>query len=841
MASSTAAIDKLISITTKLKTTLIRRKKPLLIGAGILLLFYLLIPLPSPLFKPDYSTVILDQRGQILRVFLNSAEQWSLPPRKDLKIPQKLKTAVLSYEDRYFYYHPGINPAALVRALRQNLSSRRTVSGASTLTMQVARLIAPKQRTYLNKLLEILQALKIETRYSKEDILRLYLDHAPYGGNVVGYQAASLRYFRKLPEALTWGEAAALAVLPNAPGLISPDINREALKNKRDRLLRRLQAQGTIDEETFQLSVLEPLPEGSFPFEMLAPHLGQYLKDQLTVQQLAKQQSSSGGIIFTTLNANYQRAIEEIVGRQVGYLQKEGILNAAVLVAETGSGKVRAYVGSQDFFDAAARGQVDGVRAPRSPGSLLKPLLYALCMDEGILLPQTLLNDVPTFYGSFSPSNADEKYDGIVSAKDALARSLNVPAVRLLYTYGVSPFYLFLKSAGVSTLFRSADDYGLPLILGGGEVTVWDMAMLFRGLGNRGRFEPLDVLEGNGAQGAKDIAQSAGRTVQGGEQEAESGKRFLAPRSPLHASPAAPLVSPMACYLTLNMLRELKRPGAEYYWEQYQNQWPLAWKTGTSYGQRDAWAVGVNPQWTIAVWVGNFSGEGNASLGGARCAGPLLFEIFNYLPKDPNHSWFAKPEEDAATLEICLETGFLAGSDCPHHVFVEAPRYMKPLRLCPYHQRIFVSEDEKYQVCSLCWEPGHYHDRERLIYPPEVAQYLRGRGQIVGDLPPHKPDCPGQFSQGWGGRLTLQIVYPQEDARLWVPRDFGGELQKVILRAAHRENQRVIYWYLDNRYLGSTVNRHEQAVELARGWHVLEVVDESGFRDRKRFYADMRK
>lgn len=817
----------------KFKKNLRRRKKPLLIILGLLALGYLLIPLPSPLFKADYSTVIFDERGQILRVFLNSAEQWSLPPREDLQIPQKLKTAVLAYEDRYFYYHPGINPAALARALRQNLSSRRTVSGASTLTMQVARLIAPKERTYLNKLLEILQALKIETQYSKEEILRLYLNHAPYGGNIVGYQAASLRYFRKLPEALTWGEAATLAVLPNAPGLISPDINREALKNKRDRLLQRLQAQGSIDEETLQLSVLEPLPEGSFPFEMLAPHLGQYLKDRLTVQQLAKKSGgSSGGIIFTTLNADYQRAIEEIVRRQVGYLQKEGIMNGAVLVAETGSGKVRAYVGSQNFFDTAARGQVDGVRAPRSPGSLLKPLLYALSMDEGILLPQTLLNDVPTFYGAFSPSNADEKYDGIVSAKEALARSLNVPAVRLLYTYGVSPFYLFLKSAGVSTLFRSPDDYGLPLILGGAEVTVWDMAMLFRGLANGGRFEPLVVLEESGAQGAKGMAQSA---------ERRAPASLFAPRSALHAPHYPSLLSPMACYLTLNMLRELKRPGAEYYWEQYQNQWPLAWKTGTSYGQRDAWAVGVNPQWTIAVWVGNFSGEGNPSLGGARCAGPLLFEIFNYLPKDPNHSWFAKPEEDAATLEICLETGFLAGNDCPNHVFVEAPRYMKPLRLCPYHQRIFVSDDEKYQVCSLCWEPGHYHDRERLIYPPEVAQYLRGRGQILGELPPHKPDCPGQLSQGPGGRLTLQIVYPQEDARLWVPRDFGGELQKVILRAAHRENRRMIYWYLDNRYLGSTINRHEQAVELARGWHVLEVVDESGFRDRKRFYADMRK
>jgi penicillin-binding protein 1C len=770
----------------------ILHKKTILFFLAAFIFSYILIPLPSPLFFPGYSTVILDEDGKILRIFLNRDEQWCLPPDEDLNVPEKLKQAVLTYEDRYFYYHPGVNPAAMGRALFQNISEGRIVSGASTITMQVARLIKPKRRTYWNKLLEVLQALKIEINYSKDDILQLYLNHAPYGGNIIGYQAASLRYFQKMPESLTWGEAAALAVLPNSPGLISPDMNPQLLKDKRDRLLKTLLQEGIISAETCHLSLLEPLPQGSIPFPVLAPHLGQYLK---------KQSGGKGGIIPTTLKSDIQQRVEETVQRHLQYLQQQGIRNGAVLVAETQSGEVKAYAGSQDFFDFETRGQVDGVRAPRSSGSLLKPFLYALCIDEGLILPETLVKDVPTFYGSFSPANADEKYDGIVSAKDALVRSLNVPAVRLLYAHGVHPFYLFLKSTGFSTLFRPADDYGLPLILGGAETTAWDMAMLFRGLANEGKFTSLSVLAEDGAESLQNHDERLK-----GEDKAEAVQA---------------LISPMACYLTLNMLRELKRPGVEYYWEQYQNQWPLAWKTGTSYGQRE-----------------NFSGEGNANLAGSRCAGPLLFEIFNYLPKDPQFPWFIKPQDNAIPVEICRETGFLAGSDCPAAILVEIPRFAKPLRLCPYHQRIYLSEEEKYQVCSLCWEPGHYQSQQRLLYPADVIQFLRERGQAIYDIPPHHPDCPAQSAA-----LAMQILYPQDNAHLWVPRDFGGMLQKVTLRVAHRESGRKIFWYLDNTYLGSTVNRHEKAVDLipvGRGWHILEVVDEVGYRDRKRFYVDMR-
>ena len=767
-------------------------------AVAALLLFpalYASIPLPAPLFAPDYSTLVTDRNGELLRAFLNRNQQWCFPPQPDLAIPDKLQKAILHFEDRRFYDHVGVDPFSLLRGLYQNAVSGKIVSGASTITMQVARLMQPKERTYFNKGLEILQALKIERRYTKEQILRFYLDHAPYGGNIIGYQAACLKYFRKRPEQLTWGEAATLAVLPNAPGLVSPTADRKSLEEKRNRLLHRLRDAGFIDAQTCSLSTLEPTPSGARPFPMYAPHLARYLKDR---QDPGRHQ------IATTLDGNLQRHLQELVERHLHYLRHRGIRNGAALLVETASGKVRAYVGSQGFFDAAAQGQVDGVRARRSSGSLLKPFLYALSMDAGLILPQTRIEDIPTHYGAFAPNNADEKFSGLATVHESLVRSLNVPAVRLLHTYGVYPFYQFLKEAGLTTLFRPADDYGLPLIIGGAEVSLWDMAALFRGLATGGRFYPLQYLEDSSA-------------TEGG-----------------NAPP--PLISPGASYLTLEMLRDLQRPGAEYYWRQYQDHWPLAWKTGTSYGQRDAWAVGVNPEWVIAVWLGNFSGEGNPDLMGARTAGPLLFDIFNTVPKDQKKNWFARPDDQLASLLTCLDTGFPSGPHCPHQAAVSMPRHMKPLKICPYHKTTYLSGDGTQQVCSLCWEPGNFKPVRQLLYPAAVAQYLRGRGQQVHTALAHKADCPVQPESH-----PLQITYPDENAHLQIGRDFYGDWQQVVLRAAHTDRYRNLYWYLDEHFLGTTRDKHVQAAELSQGWHLLEVVDGRGHRDRTRFHVSARK
>jgi len=751
-----------------------------------LALFYLAIPLPHPLFPDDYSLMIADRRGEILQVFLNRRDHWCLAPELAPEIPEKLKRAVVMYEDRRFYRHWGVNPGALARALRQNLEQRRVVSGASTLTMQVARLMRPKRRTYLNKGLEILQALKLEVLYSKEQILKLYLDHAPYGGNIAGFQAAAFRYFGKPPKALTWAEAATLAVLPNAPGLITPVVRPAQLIAKRNSLLAELFRERAMTESEYRLAIAEPAPRGVRPLRGIAPHACRNLRRKYPNQHY----------LAATLDAGLQARTAELVKRQAEYLRPLGIHNASALVAETRTGAVRAYVGSQDYWEGSYQGRVDGVQAPRSSGSILKPFLFGMAMDEGLILPRTQLKDVPTFYKEFAPKNYDNQFHGMVTAEEALIRSLNVPAVRLLHQVGVADFYLFLQSAGVQTLFRAPEEYGLPLILGGAETTLWDVAGLYRGLGRLGVFAPLH------------LAEAERRTHE------------------------ARLIQPGSAYLALEMLRNLKRPGAEFYWEQYQNQRPVAWKTGTSYGNRDAWAVGVSPEWTVAVWVGNFTGDPNPDLSGASCAGPLLFDIVNSLPRRADApAWFPRPEHGITQATVCMDTGYVASPACPRTLAVDAPlRARKPLKPCPYHRVHHFSQDRRMTVCSLCWENTGHVMEPRLVYPPHVMQFLREHGQQVTRIPPHNPKCPAAKRE-----RILEIVYPQEGGKIWIPRGVEGSLQRIIAQVSHRDRQCRIFWYVDGYYKGETQNVHDQVLLLGTGAHVLDVVDEYGNRAARRF------
>ncbi|MCK4890035.1 MAG: hypothetical protein KAS97_08890, partial [Candidatus Aminicenantes bacterium] len=391
-------------------------------------------------------------------------------------------------------------------------------------------------------------------------------------------------------------------------------------------------------------------------------------------------------------------------------------------------------------------GQVDGARAARSSGSILKPFLYALAIDEGAVLEKTILKDIPSYFGSFSPSNASMKFSGVVTVKEALIRSLNVPAVRLLNFYGLHKFYLFLKSSGLTSLVRDPDDYGLTLILGGAETKLTDLVRLYRGLGNYGRFSPLVF--------SPDYKQR-GETRD--------------------------LITPEASYLTLNMMRELKRPGAEFYWEQYQSKTPIAWKTGTSYGQRDAWSVGVSPEWTIGVWIGNFRGEGNPEIAGYSCAAPLMFDIFNYLPKERSGEWFERDSLNFKQVELCSKTGFLAGENCEDTVVEDAPPGPGVVPLCPYHKSVYVTLDEKYSVCSLCWTEGKYKKVKKLLFPPDVSQFLREKGDIVDSIPPHTKGCSfGSDSN------PIQILYPVKNARILIPVDFKRKVQNITIRVAHK-------------------------------------------------------
>jgi penicillin-binding protein 1C len=748
----------------------------------LVFLVYVLLPFPASSISKDYSQVILAGDSSILRVYLNDQEQYCLPPQLQEKIPDKLVTSVLCYEDQYFFQHPGINPVALARAAYLNIKKGRVVSGGSTITMQLARRMEPKPRTIGNKLKEMVLALKIEVHYSKEKILQDYLACAPYGSNIRGYLAASHRYFGKQPFQLTWSEAATLAVLPNAPGIIFPTKNKDDLEYKRNALLGKLLSKGLIDEETYELSLLEQTPDQIIPFSLKAPHL--------TARIHRENQQS---IVCTSIDPKIQYETNFFLKQHATRLREMGIRNACAMVVNNHSHKVVSYVGSQDFHDLEHEGRIDGIMAWRSPGSILKPFLYALAIDDGIVLPQTLIKDVPTYFDSFSPQNASETFSGVVHASEALVHSLNVPAVRLLNAYGTSKFFTKLKSAGLTTLFRNPDDYGLSIILGGVEVTAWEMARLYMGMANGGKFNDISYLK----------TKETSDTTQ--------------------------LISAGASYLIMNELKELIRPGLEFYWKKYGNQRPLAWKTGTSYGNRDAWAVGSNPDWTIVVWVGNFDGQSNEALQGMRQAGPLLFSIFNVLTNDEGQVWFEADKKDFQNIILCEQTGFLAGTNCKETVNASAPKHMKPLRKCPFHKSFQVDRESGYAVCSHCWRNNH-STKKILKYPPDVSYYLQKNGTLVSSEPSHNPDCRAVQEHD-----ILKIIYPRNQANILVTKDFDGSYQPIVSRFATRFPEREVFWYLDDLYIGSTINKASLPMHVVAGRHRLTVVDVMGNRDEVNF------
>jgi penicillin-binding protein 1C len=733
------------------------------------------VPVPDPPFPEDYGTMVLDHCGEVLHTYLATDEQWRFRLATE-DISPKLVTAVLAAEDRRFRTHPGVDPLAVCRAVTQNLRAGEVRSGASTITMQLARLIRPKPRTVPNKVLEMVQALKLETRLDKTEILRLYLEHAPYGGNLVGATAASLHYFNRPPDRLTWAEAATLAVLPKAPTAVTPFRNAGLLLERRNRLLHALEEQGSIDTQTLRESLFEELPTRAHPMPAVAPHLARRTATE-----------NPGRNPRTTLDRGIQEQFEALARRHAAWLSRNGIHNLSILAVETATGKVRAYVGSPDFFDRANAGQVDGVLASRSTGSLLKPFLYATAFDRGTIHPDSLLRDVPVYFGSYAPVNADRTFSGMVRASEALVRSLNVPPTLLLREIGVAEFHHFLEEAGMGTLFRSPDGYGLSLILGGAEGTLWDMVRLFRGLASDGRFDGLTHLE---------------------DEPPEDGPQLL---------------SPAAARLTMEILTEVRRPDDDGVDRTlFTPRRPVAWKTGTSFGKRDAWAVGATPDWVVGVWVGNFSGQGNASLGGARAAAPILFAAFDLLPDHRDGGWYRSPT-DVRALRLCSDSGFRAGEDCPKTHIAQLPRRSPPLAVCPYHRSFWLDPDTGFEVCSRCWRTGGHQRITRLILPADAAQLMRRAGHRIDSSPVHNPDCPVSSPHD-----PLRVVYPAPGATLLVPRDLDDRPERITLRASHTSAAAALHWYVDGNYHGRTTGDHAVSVVLGSGRHLVEIIDQDG-------------
>ena len=597
-----------------------------------------------------------------------------------------------------------------------------------------------------------------------------------------------------------------MAVLPNAPSLIHPGRNRDLLKQKRDRLLDKLWQRQVIDSLSCWLAKQESLPEAPLPLPAHAPHLLELAKDK-SYSLHAKTEKTA---IVSTLNQNLQIRSNDILQRFYRNLKNNGVHNAAALIVEVETGDIKAYIGNTHSEALGLHGHaVDITTAPRSTGSILKPFLYASMLNDGELLPHALVPDIPSFFKGYAPVNYSQDYLGAVPAHQALARSLNVPAVRMLRDYGIPKFYEKLQGLGMHTLHRQPNEYGLTLILGGAEANMWDICAIYAGMARtlkhfyryEGAYHPETFRRLNYQ---KDLSQGA-----------------LAPGEFSSLHPVG-ILSAASIWHTFEAMEEVTRPSTEKYWQYFSSSQRIAWKTGTSFGNRDAWAVGVNPNYVVGVWVGNADGEGRPGLTGIATAAPILFELFNILPAPEN--WFEAPYQEMEQVEVCSQSGYLASPHCPKRTeWIPIPG--QESAMCTYHKRIWLDTEKKYQIHSDCASKDQMEAVSWFVLPPIQEHYYESRNPTYSPLPPMRSDCAEQVP---GTTRAMQLIYPQHRAQIYVPVELDGTTGRTVFELTHRNPSAQVHWHLDQTYIGSTEEFHEMALKPDPGRHTLTVVDQWG-------------
>ena len=746
---------------------------------GLVLLIWFAFCLPSPLFHAPTSTVLESANGRLLAAKIADDGQWRFPESDS--IPDKFIKAITYFEDEYFFYHPGFNPISIARAFKQNISARKVVSGASTITMQTIRLSRKgKPRNILEKIIEIIQATRMEISYSKNDILNLYASHAPFGGNVVGLEAAAWRYFGRKPSQLSWGEITTLAVLPNAPALIYPGKNQIKLKAKRDRLLDKLLRKNAIDKETCELAKSEDLPGAPFAIPQLAPHL----------LNRAIKEGNKGKRIRSTIDYALQKEANKIVNDYHNILSENEIHNIAVLVLDVAKGTVLSYVGNSNCRHGNSGKDVDIITSPRSTGSILKPFLYAFMQQDGEILPNTLVPDIPTQIAGYAPKNFNKSFDGAVPASEALARSLNIPSVRMLRKYGIENFYSNLKKLNLHTINQPAGHYGLSIILGGAEATLWDLSNAYMGM----------------AQTLNDVDVFAFAEFDQGKKNAQRLVKNLP-------------FEPGAVWNTFEALATLNRPSQETGWQEFQSSQKIAWKTGTSFGHRDAWSIGITPKYVVGVWVGNADGEGRPGLTGTRVAAPILFQIFKQLSYK---NWFQKPDWNLTKAIVCKQSGYLASEICPETEEISISKNGLKTEICPFHHLVKLDREKKFRVNSNCYPVSEMQLEPWFILPPIQEWYFKKKNPFYKGLPPFREGCEQEVSK------NMDVIYPKDLTKIFIPRELDGSKGKAIFEIAHRNPNATIFWHLDHVYIGKTKTIHHMEIDPKSDNHIITLVDDLG-------------
>ena len=743
--------------------------------------------LPNHLFDVPTATVVTSKEGIMLGARIADDGQWRFPAMDS--VPNRFEHCILLFEDEHFYQHPGFNPISMSKALWGNITTDKR-RGGSTLTQQVIRLSRKnKQRSYFEKGIELVQATRLEAGYSKKEILNMYASYAPFGGNVVGLETASWRYFGLPSSELSWGQSAALAVLPNAPSLIFPGKNEAILKAKRDRLLRKLFDKKIIDQTTFELALDENLPGKPFPLPEVASHLTERVRQEFHGQR-----------IQTTIDYNLQKKVNRIAKEHHYQLQQNEIHNLAILVLDVKTREVIAYVGNAPTTKDN-NNYVDIITKSRSTGSVLKPFLYTALLDSGELLPNSLVADVPTVINGYNPENFDKKFNGAVPASVALSRSLNVPAVRMLRSYGLERFYNKLKKMNQPQIDKPANYYGLSLILGGAESSLWDITSSYAGLAST-----LDFFNHSSSEYREDEFMSP---IYVYNTPISFGKK----------QNKAPLFNAGAIYKTFESLQKVNRPQGEENWSFFSNSQPIAWKTGTSFGFKDAWAVGVTPKYAIGVWAGNADGEGRPGLTGLQAAAPMLFDVLDMLPKT---EWFATPYDELIEADICTKSGYLAGVFCGESTSEFIPKNGIKTSSCNYHQKAFLDASEDFRVNSSCYDLAEMKQQSWFALPPIMEYYYAPLHPEYKALPPFASGCLQE------GELPMEFIFPEKNETILLAKNFDAQVNEVIFKLAHRAPETKVYWYLDEQFIGATETFHELALAPRPGTYILSATDQQG-------------
>ena len=760
---------------------LLRRRwlQVVLTGLGLTLLLDGFFPVRTAV---SYSTVVMASDSTIIHAFLSRDDKWRMYVETD-EITPTLRDAILFKEDKHFFYHPGINPFSLVRAMGRNLLTGRRTSGASTITMQVVRLLEPRERTYGNKLIEFCRAFQLELHLSKAAILQLYLNLLPYGSNIEGIKSASLIYFGKPPKLLSLAELTTLAIIPNRPSSLRLGLRNEQVVQERNRWLRRFLDSNTFPATAIADAIAEPLTAHRRAAPQQMPHLALRLRREYR----------DTPIIHTTIRPAMQATAEQLVQNYVNRVRAHNIHNAAVLIVDNQTMNVLAYVGSADFHNVFDGGQVDGVRAVRSPGSTLKPLLYGLGFDAGLITPKSKLNDVPTNFGagsgSYEPENYDRRFNGPVTAEFALANSLNVPAVKLLRDIGTSTLVSTMKKAGFVTVRQQAKDLGLSMILGGCGVTLEELSTLFAGFANGGRVK---------------IANYTPRMNSGATDSKTNSllKGSILPDYPLPPNlfGGTQILSPEAAFLVTNTLTQITRPDLPNNFDNSYHLPRIAWKTGTSYGRRDAWSIGYNQRFTIGVWVGNFSGVGVPELSGANTATPLLFQLFNALDYNSPKGWFRPPmggpDARLAMRQICPESGEMPGDSCVARAIDYHIMGVSANRRCTHQKIVFTDSAGRVSYCAHCLpERGAV----RRTYPnlaSELIAYYAVKRIPYATIPSHNPACERLF--GANSEQKPLITSPNDGSEYFVDPKSPTEIQ-LACQAAN--DVQAVYWHVNDRLI----------------------------------------